>query len=205
MKKLVISILVIIFTISLALVIQSTIEIFSQKNRVNKTLQSYEQTVQEEPIPLAVKDLSKQKKVVPEETQVASYPEKGDIIGKIIFPTLGEVYPIIEGTEEEQLARGVGHYLQSVLPGRSDNSVLAGHRDGVFKNLGKLRINDTVKIEMGTQVWIYKITKQQIVDDDDRTIIVPHDQAVLTLVSCYPFDFIGPAPKRYILTAVLEE
>ncbi|WP_258000262.1 class D sortase [Bacillus sp. Marseille-P3661] len=132
-------------------------------------------------------------------------PKQGEVVGKIIFPKLSEEFPIIEGTNEEQLSRGVGHYIGSVLPGMKDNSVLAGHRDGVFQNLNQLNNGDLIKVETITGVYTYKISKQQIVDENDRTIIVPTNEATLTLVTCYPFNFIGPAPKRYIITAHLTE
>lgn len=128
---------------------------------------------------------------------------KGDIIGKITIPRLNRELPIIHGTHKEALNRGIGHYIGSVLPGMEDNSVLAGHRDTVFKDLGKLEIGDQVVVETMSGKYIYEIQNFRIVDSDDRTVIVPYDEAVLTLVTCYPFNFVGPAPQRYILTATL--
>lgn len=127
----------------------------------------------------------------------------GDLIGKLILPKLNRELPILEGTGDEQLAQGVGHYTGSVMPGESDNTVLAGHRDGVFSGLGELAPGDEVIIETATGTHIYRITEGRIVDRDDRTVIVPHAEATLTLVTCYPFNYIGDAPQRYILTGKL--
>lgn len=133
----------------------------------------------------------------------ADYPKVGDVIGTIYLPSLKEKLPIIEGTDESELKRGVGHYVRSVLPGISDNSVLAGHRDSVFSNLGKLALGDAVVVRTTAGEFTYMVTKFRIVMADDRTVIVPTPTPVLTLSTCYPFRYIGNAPKRYIVTADL--
>lgn len=131
------------------------------------------------------------------------YPKVGDVIGTISLPSLKEKLPIIEGTDDSELRRGVGHYVRSVLPGISDNSVLAGHRDSVFSNLGKLALGDLIVVRTTAGQFTYRVTKFRIVMADDRTVIVPTPSAVLTLSTCYPFRYIGNAPKRYIVTAEL--
>lgn len=130
-------------------------------------------------------------------------PKTGDEIGTLSIPILNQKWPIIEGTEEEQLAKGVGHFSQSVLPGVSDNCVLSGHRDTVFSELGKLKIDDKLIVETAMGIFTYEISNIRIVDKDDRTVIVPSDHAVLTITTCYPFNFVGSAPRRYILVADL--
>ena len=131
------------------------------------------------------------------------YPKVGDVIGKITLPALKTTLPIIEGTGDKELKRGVGHFIGSVLPGEEDNSVLAGHRDSVFSQLGKLILGDLVVIRTQAGEFTYQVTKFRIVQADDRTVIVPTPSAVLTLSTCYPFRFIGNAPKRYIVSAKL--
>lgn len=133
----------------------------------------------------------------------SSYPQEGDIIGTLSLPALDQVIPIIEGTGDEELQRGVGHYTQSLLPGEQDNCVLSGHRDTVFSDLGKLQIHDRLITETSAGVYTYEVRDIRIVSSDDRTVIVPTDHAVLTLTTCYPFDFIGNAPDRYIVSADL--
>lgn len=131
------------------------------------------------------------------------YPKVGDVIGTISLPSLNQKLPIIEGTDDSELKRGVGHYVRSVLPGITDNSVLAGHRDSVFSNLGKLALGDPIIVRTSAGEFTYMVKKFRIVMADDRTVIVPTPSAVLTLSTCYPFRYIGNAPKRYIVTADL--
>ena len=131
------------------------------------------------------------------------YPKVGDVIGTISLPSLKEKLPIIEGTDDSELKRGVGHYVRSVLPGISDNSVLAGHRDSVFSKLGKLALGDPIVVRTKAGQFTYMVTKFRIVMANDRTVIVPTPSAILTLSTCYPFRYFGNAPKRYIVTAEL--
>ena len=127
----------------------------------------------------------------------------GDYIGKIDIPALSQSLPIYQGTNDAQLKMGVGHFEGSVLPGVTDNSVLAGHRDSVFSNLGKLKIGDLIFVDTAAGKFTYKIFHFRIVMADDRTVIVPTKTAVLTLSTCYPFRYFGNAPKRYIVSANL--
>ena len=127
----------------------------------------------------------------------------GDYLGTITIPAIDKTLPIYEGTDDAQLKMGVGHYTRSVLPGIQDNSVLAGHRDSVFSNLGKLKLGDLLTINTAAGKFTYKIFGFRIVMADDRTVIVPTKTAVLTLSTCYPFYYIGNAPKRYIVSANL--
>jgi len=131
------------------------------------------------------------------------YPAPGEVFGSLTFPALKQTLPIVEGTDAAQLKQGVGHFIQSVMPGEDDNCVLSGHRDTVFTELGKLKIGDRVIAETSTGAYTYEISNIRIVHKDDRTVIVPKDHAVLTLSTCYPFHYVGNAPDRYILTADL--
>lgn len=131
------------------------------------------------------------------------YPVEGDNIGSLSISVLEQKLPIFQGTGTKELKKGVGHYIQSVLPGEEDNCVLSGHRDTVFAKLGKLKIGDQLIIETSAGTFTYVIKKLRIVDKDDRTVIVPTDHAVLTLTTCYPFRFVGNAPYRYIISSDL--
>jgi sortase A len=132
-------------------------------------------------------------------------PKKGEMIGKLNIPKLGVSLPIYHGTDEDELEKGVGHFAGSVLPGEDDNSVLAGHRDTVFRSLGEVGVNDLLIVETSAGTFTYKVRKVRIVDQNDRTVIVPKPKATLTLSTCYPFDFVGSAPERYVLVADLKE
>lgn len=133
-----------------------------------------------------------------------NYPSKGDVIGNLLIPSLNQDFPIIQGTGDEELKKGVGHFAQSVLPGQKDNSVLSGHRNTVFSELGDLIIGDDLIVKTIAGTFTYKVDKTRIVDKDDKTVIVPTDDAMLTLTTCYPFDGLDLNPsERYIVTASL--
>jgi len=136
-------------------------------------------------------------------TTVLPKPKVGDVIGTLSIPKIKKTINIIEGTGTKELKLGVGHYVGSVLPGVSDNSVLAGHRDSVFRNLGQLKIGDLMTVRTSYGTFVYEVHKIRIVNANDRTVIVPTKDAILTLSTCYPFRFVGNAPKRYIVQAGL--
>jgi len=130
-------------------------------------------------------------------------PEIGEEIGELYIPKLDATLPIYHGTSEDELDKGVGHYADSVLPGENDNSVLAGHRDTVFRKLGEVGEGDLLIVRTSAGEFTYKVNKVRIVDKEDRTVIVPKPKATLTVSTCYPFIYVGSAPQRYILVAYL--
>ncbi|MFP3126745.1 class D sortase [Ectobacillus funiculus] len=130
-------------------------------------------------------------------------PEIGEKIGILTIPKLERSIPIYQGTDEEILKKGVGHYTRSVLPGNNNNAVLSGHRDTVFRGLDKVGKHDTLIVTTKAGEFLYKVKKVRIVDKNDRTVIVPKPKSTLTVTTCYPFSFIGDAPKRYVLVAEL--
>ena len=143
--------------------------------------------------------------VVPTATAqpIFQQPKRGERIGTLSIPVLKQKWPIVEGTGDAELKRGVGHYIKSVLPGVEDNCVLSGHRDTVFSRLGKVKVGDLLVITNPIETYTYEVSRIRIVDKDDRTVIVPFDHAVLTLSTCYPFNYVGAAPRRYVLVADL--
>ena len=130
-------------------------------------------------------------------------PAQGDLIGSLAIPRIDKVISIYEGTDNDQLKKGAGHYIKSVLPGLKDNSVIAGHRDSVFSEFGALKMGDSLTVTTSYGKFVYIIQSFRIVKADDKTVIVPRSVATLTLSTCYPFYFIGNAPKRFIVTALL--
>lgn len=132
-----------------------------------------------------------------------TYPEEGEEFGELLIPKLDAVYPIIAGSDPEELAEGVGHYAVSMLPGMKGNSVLAGHRDTVFHELGDVGKGDYLIVKTAAGEFTYQVSEVRIVDDMDKTVIVPTEEARLTLITCYPFGFVGDAPERYVLIAEL--
>ncbi|MBS4192180.1 class D sortase [Bacillus sp. FJAT-49705] len=128
--------------------------------------------------------------------------KKGEAIGILEIPRLQAKLPIIEGTSEYELEKGVGHYSGTVLPGQPDQILLSGHRETVFRQLGELEMGDIFQVIMPYGTFRYEITHAQIVEADDSTVIkstAPTE--TLTVSTCYPFSYIGDAPYRYVLTA----
>lgn len=126
----------------------------------------------------------------------------GDTIGLFYIPRLDREIPIIEGTDEDELAQGVGHYKDTGFPGENKQILLSGHRDTVFRQFGELEHGDELHIKMEHGTFIYVIQDHEIVDADDRTVIDPsREDEYLTVSTCYPFSFVGSAPDRYVVYA----
>ncbi|MFC4076018.1 sortase [Salinithrix halophila] len=132
-------------------------------------------------------------------------PKKGAVIGELIIPQIGAILPIVYGTGEKELAKGVGQYIGSgtVLPGEKGHTVLAGHRETVFRQANELKKGDKLYVKIDGFIHTYQIRKTFIVDDEDRSVIVPHDKPDMSLITCYPFNLVGSAPQRYIIRADL--
>lgn len=138
-----------------------------------------------------------------EENMQSKTFEEGAKLGSLEIPILNSELPLVQGTSPQSLKSGVGHFTESVMPGAVDNCVISGHRDTYFRKIGKLKIGDELIVKTEAGMFTYKVTGTQIVHRNDKTIIVPTDRAVLTLTTCYPFQFIGHAPDRYIVSADL--
>ncbi|GIP35230.1 class D sortase [Paenibacillus sp. J2TS4] len=128
-------------------------------------------------------------------------PNDHDAVGVLQIPKLDAKLPIIEGTEEEMLAKGVGHYKTTAFPMDNEQILLSGHRDTVFRNFGELAIGDRLIVDMPYGSFEYEIQETEIVSSDDTTVIGPKGEEVLTLSTCYPFRYVGDAPDRFIVYA----
>lgn len=163
--------------------------------------QSAQITSAETPKEKAVK--SKMQQIKENRELYATRPNVGDNIGNLYIPKLEMELPIYHGTNEEELEKGIGHFAGSVLPGEKDNSVLSGHRDTIFRRLGEVGKGDILIVTTSAGEFTYKVKNVRIVDKDDRSVIVPKPRATLTVSTCYPFQYNGAAPERYILVAEL--
>jgi sortase A len=132
-----------------------------------------------------------------------NYPAAGDRIGTITLPSLKLSWPIYQGTTDAELAKGVGHYAKSVLPGQNDNSVLSGHRTTVFNKLGRLKPGQLILVKTSAGTFTYKVRSSRVVLKTDRTVIVPTSGPVLTLTTCYPFNNLGATDHAYVVSADL--
>ncbi|OOZ79430.1 class D sortase [Bacillus cereus] len=129
----------------------------------------------------------------------------GDKVAYLIIPKIQKKYSVYWGTDDKVLKKGVGMFVSDLTTAPSGNghTVLSGHRDTVFTELGQLKENDQLIVEYENKTYTYRINKYWITDSEDRTVIVDKNEPTLTLTTCYPFDYIGDAPDRYIIESSL--
>jgi sortase A len=122
--------------------------------------------------------------------------------GRINIPRLGIAAMVGEGTDGKTLRVAVGHIAHTALPGRPGNVGLAAHRDTLFRNLKDVRQGDFINLSTARKTYHYQVVSYRIVEPTDVSVLsaLP-DQKLLTLVTCYPFYFVGHAPKRFIVQA----
>lgn len=118
------------------------------------------------------------------------------------IPRIHLEVPVLIGTDEITLNRAVGHIEATALPGESGNVGIAGHRDGFFRGLKDIARGDTIELETLDGTARYVVDKIVIVDPQSIDVLEPTAEDSLTLVTCYPFYFVGSAPQRYIVRAV---
>jgi sortase A len=122
-------------------------------------------------------------------------------IGILRIPKISVEVPILEGTDDLTLNRGVGHVAGTAHPGEQGNVAIAGHRDGFFRGLKDIAVGDQIEIATLQQSLTYTIDSITIVERTDLSVLQPRSRPSLTLITCYPFYFIGSAPQRYIVQA----
>ena len=118
------------------------------------------------------------------------------------IPRIRLEVPVLEGTDDWTLNRAVGHIADTASPGSDGNSGIAGHRDGFFRGLKDVAPGDVIELETLDGVEQYRIARAWVVDPDDVSVLDPTPSRTLTLVTCYPFYFVGSAPQRFIVRAV---
>jgi sortase A len=121
------------------------------------------------------------------------------------IPRIHVEAPVLEGTDDLTLNRGVGRIEGTARVGESGNVGIAGHRDGFFRGLKDIKLGDKVDLERPTGSETYIVDQVQIVDPADVSVLRPASKPALTLVTCYPFYYIGSAPQRYIVHATLAD
>jgi sortase A len=127
--------------------------------------------------------------------------ENGDLIGLIEIPRLGVSAIVIEGTSGAILRRAAGHISGTALPGQPGNVGIAGHRDTFFLPLQNIRTNDTITFKTLFGEYRYRVVSTRVVSPTDVAVLKRSGNEILTLVTCYPFDFVGAAPDRFIVRA----
>jgi sortase A len=113
--------------------------------------------------------------------------------------------PVLEGTDDLTLNRGVGHIVGTALPGEEGNIGIAGHRDSFFRVLKNIKEGDTIELVTSSRTERYTVDHIVLVRPDDVSVLRPRPIPSITLVTCYPFYFIGSAPQRYIVQASIAD
>jgi len=130
-----------------------------------------------------------------------SETEQGKPIGSIEIPRLGLSSVVLEGDDAAALLLGVGHLSDTPLPWHDGNTVLAAHRDTFFRPLAHIRKGDVIRFSTADAALEYVVKELKVVQPTAVEVLEPTSAATLTLITCFPFDYIGPAPQRFIVRA----
>jgi len=131
----------------------------------------------------------------------ATPPEVSDTVGRLEIPRLHLSVIVVEGDDTATLARAVGHVRGTSLPWERGNTVMAGHRDTFFRPLMNLRDGDEIRMTTVRGTFDYRVIQTEIVGPEDVSVLAPTAARSLTLVTCYPFVYVGRAPQRFIVHA----
>jgi sortase A len=127
---------------------------------------------------------------------------KGGTVGRIEIPRLGVTAVIKAGTDARTLQLAVGHIPGTSLPGEPGNVGLAGHRDTFFRRLRGIKPDDEIRVTTAEGVFSYRVERTDVVEPEDVWVLHPTGYSALTLVTCYPFSYVGSAPQRFIVRAL---
>ena len=127
--------------------------------------------------------------------------KENDVLGRLDIPRIGVSVAILQGTGSRTLRLGAGHIENTPLPGQFGNVGIAAHRDTFFRPLRDIRKNDRIQVQTAMGLFQYDVEWTKVVSPDDVIVLAPSGESALTLVTCYPFQFLGAAPKRFIVRA----
>lgn len=138
----------------------------------------------------------------PTVSQLKPTVNEGDVLGRLDIPRLGVSVAVLQGTGSRMLRLGAGHIEGTPLPGEPGNSGIAGHRDTFFRQLKDIRRDDEIQLQTANGLFRYEVDWVKVVEPNDTTVLEPSTvESTLTLVTCYPFQFLGSAPKRFVVHA----
>lgn len=133
--------------------------------------------------------------------KAAKNPSPGSVLGRLAIPAVDLSVMLLQGTDNWTLNRAVGHIEGTALPGHPGNIGIAGHRDGFFRPLKEISRNAIVTLTTLKGRFFYRVRSINIVKPNDVRLLAPTTRPTLTLVTCYPFHYVGDAPDRYVVTA----
>jgi sortase A len=125
----------------------------------------------------------------------------GTVVARLRIEKIGLSAVAKEGDDDATLRLAVGHVPGTVLPPEPGNAAFAGHRDRLFRRLGKLRPDDAIRVTTASGDFVYRVEWTSVVAPEDTWVLAPTPGPHLTLVTCYPFRFVGSAPKRFVVRA----
>ena len=125
----------------------------------------------------------------------------GEPVGILEIARIGLSGVVVEGDDEGVLDRAIGHLPDTPLPWQRGNSALAAHRDALFRPLRDVRSGDLIRLKTPYGDFDYRVRETLVVAPEDLWVLDPTPVTMITLISCYPFDYIGPAPERFIVRA----
>ncbi len=134
-----------------------------------------------------------------------AHARSGDTVAELSIPRLKTRLYVLEGDDDKELLRGPGHMPGTAMPGAIGNAVIAGHRDTHFRVLKDIRKGDEILVRTVEGEFRYQVRATSIVGPEDTAALQPSTDTVLHLVTCYPFYWIGSAPKRFVVEASLEK
>ncbi|MCM3878995.1 MAG: class D sortase [Vicinamibacterales bacterium] len=123
-------------------------------------------------------------------------------LGVLRIPKIRLEVAVLPGTDERTLDRAVGHIDGTAQPGTDGNSGIAGHRDGFFRGLKDIAPGDAIELDTLRGDEVYRVEQTWVVGPDEVSVLAPTPTRALTLVTCYPFYFVGSAPQRFIVRAI---
>ena len=126
-----------------------------------------------------------------------------DGLVRVVIPKAGVDAIVVDGVTRKELAVGPGHMPSTPQPGEVGNSVISAHRDTFFRKIADLRSGDEVIVRRAGKIFRFSVFRKQIVDPSNVSVLKPSTDTELTLITCYPTYFIGPAPKRLVVTSRL--
>ena len=148
---------------------------------------------------------SSQDPLLPAETGSRASPHAGEAFARLSIPRIGLKVTVIEGTRKRDLLRAPGHLAGSAAPGDPDNCIIAGHRDIHFRRLGRVVVGDLIELEAGNRKVRYRVQAVRVVLSGDTSVLASTKEPILTLITCYPFRYVGSAPQRYVVRALMAD
>ena len=136
-----------------------------------------------------------------QQPSVSPVPVEGGVVGQIRIVRLGVEAAVVQGDSPTVLRRAVGHLAGTALPGQPGNVVLAGHRDTFFRPLARVRVGDVIGLKTRDGDFEYVVESTTVVAPSHVQVLEPTAGRTLTLVTCYPFGYLGAAPDRFIVKA----